>query len=111
MNAHLTRRELLKLSGALSVSSLLAACSSDDDEEPTEEPKVEEPDVEEPTPVPPKAEGHVVVMLFLHEFTEEHVAAFEADNSGITVEVLAAELRERVFPIHAEARALCRRVL
>ncbi len=94
MNAPLTRRELLKLSGALAASSLLAACSNDDDE------KKDEPEEIEPTPAPPKAKGHVVVMHFLPEFSEDHVAAFQEEHPNITVELLAEDLT-RFFAMYA----------
>ena len=37
-------------------------------------------------------EGHVVIMHFLHEFTEDHQKVFEGKNPGITTEVIQADL-------------------
>jgi multiple sugar transport system substrate-binding protein len=48
-----------------------------------------------PTPVPllgGDIEGHVVVMHFLHEFTEDHQKVFGDKNPGITTEVIQADL-------------------
>lgn len=105
MNRRLTRREMLKLTGTVAAGSLLAACSSKEVEvtrevEVTKEVTVKETVVVEATAEPMPTEvpllsgpvkGHVVVMHFLHEFTEDHIAAFEEENPDITVEVMAAE--------------------
>ena len=48
-----------------------------------------------PTPIPllgGDIEGHVVIMHFLHEFTEDHQKTFEGKNPGITTEVIEADL-------------------
>ena len=36
--------------------------------------------------------GHVVIMHFLHEFTEDHQKVFEEKNPGVTTEVIEADL-------------------
>jgi multiple sugar transport system substrate-binding protein len=119
MTRRLTRREMLKLSGALAAGGLLSACAPAEPEqvEVTREVAVEQTvevpveqtvvveatEAPEPTEVPllsGAVEGHVVAMHFLHEFTEDHVAAFEAENSGITLEVIAADLT-RFFAMYA----------
>ena len=86
MLTRLTRREMLRLTGLAAAGGFLAACctpagepAADVATAPTEVPKVEatEETKEETTDVvePPSgvSEGHVVVMHFLHEFTEDHV--------------------------------------
>jgi multiple sugar transport system substrate-binding protein len=95
----MTRREMLKLTGLLAAGGFLAACGV-----PANEPDVEDPPVDEqPGEIGPgvgEPEGNVVVMHFLHEFTEDHVNEFEADNPGISLEVLEADLT-RFFAMYA----------
>ncbi len=98
MFKRMTRREMLKLTGLAAAGGFLAACGAPntppiDDEEP-DDPN----DVVAPPPGEP--EGDVVVMHFLHEFTEDHVNEFEADNPGISVEVIEADLT-RFFAMFA----------
>jgi multiple sugar transport system substrate-binding protein len=98
MVRRMTRREMLKLTGLLAAGGFLAACGA-----PATDPAVEKAPDEQPGEVPPavgEAEGNVVVMHFLHEFTEDHVNEFEADNPGIAVEVLEADLT-RFFAMYA----------
>ncbi len=116
-NMSLTRREMLKLTSAAAAGSLLAACAPSAPEtvevEVTREVEVEVPvketvvveatEAPAPTEAPPLSgpiEGHVVCMHFLHEFTEDHVAMFEEENPGITLEVIAADLT-RFFAMYA----------
>jgi ABC-type glycerol-3-phosphate transport system substrate-binding protein len=74
MSKKMTRREMLKLSGLVAAGSFLTACGGGKaDEYVVDEAKLE------------NASGNVVVMHFLHEFTEDHVTAFTADNPEITV--------------------------
>lgn len=110
MAKRITRREMLRLTGLLAAGSFLAACGTPEPTaQPTAEPEPEEETPEETTPeettevvVPPAgdSEGHVVVMHFLHEFTEDHVNAFQDENPGITVEVIEADLT-RFFAMYA----------
>lgn len=121
MTRRLTRREMLKLSGAVAAGGLLSACapSTPEQVEVTREVPVEQTvEVEvpveqtvvveatqapEPTDVPLLSgdiAGHVVAMHFLHEFTEDHIAAFEAENADITLEVIQADL-VRFFAMYA----------
>jgi multiple sugar transport system substrate-binding protein len=108
---------MLKLAGGAAIGSLLAACAP---QAPPAEPEVVEVEVtrevaveqtvevevevpvketvivevEAPEPVEPPApaEGNVVAMHFLHEFTEDHVNLFQEKYPGITVEVIQADL-------------------
>jgi len=99
----LSRRDILKLSGTVIGGALLAGCAPAT-EAPTEKP-IEKP--AEPTaapaeePVAKPVEGHVVVMHFLHEFTEDHVNAFQEANPGITVEVVDGQDATRFFAMYA----------
>ena len=93
----LSRRDLLRMMGMVGAGAFLAACSTPPPE--PEEPEPEASEEVEPAP-PPEPEGHVVVMHFLHEFTEDHVTAFQEANSGITVEALEADLT-RFFAMYA----------
>lgn len=93
MAVRMTRRELLKMTGILAAGGLLAACGARSPQPAEETPS-------EVTGPVGAAEGHVVVMHFLHEFTEDHVAAFQAENEGITIEVLEADLT-RFFAMYA----------
>jgi ABC-type glycerol-3-phosphate transport system substrate-binding protein len=95
MFQRMTRREMLKLTALLAAGGYLAACGArapeaDGDTAPGDTVPMPEGD----------SEGNVVVMHFLHEFTEDHVAAFQAENEGITVEVLEADLT-RFFAMYA----------
>jgi multiple sugar transport system substrate-binding protein len=99
----LSRRDILKLTGALGAGAVLASCAQAEEptEAPAEEPVVEEEEevVEEPEAKP--VSGHVVVMHFLHEFTEDMVTAFEEENPGITVEVVDGEDNTRFYAMVA----------
>lgn len=94
----LTRRDMLKLSGTAAAGALLASCASPTPE-PTEAPEVEEEVMEEPEAKP--VSGHVVVMHFLHEFTEDIVNAFQEANPGITVEVVDGSDATRFYAMYA----------
>lgn len=106
MTKRVTRREMLKLSGALAAGSVLAACGP----APTEAPPVAiEAEEEEPTPVPEApaaepppaaAEGHVVIMKTGDEFSEEALEQFSADNPGITIETVETDTT-RFFAMYA----------
>lgn len=107
----LSRRDMLKLSGTLMGGALLVGCAPAAPTtqpqptaavaQPTEKPveATAEPPKEEPTAAP--VTGHVVVMHFLHEFTEDHVKAFQEANPGITVEVVDAGDGTRFFAMYA----------
>jgi len=100
----LTRRDMLKLSGTVAAGAVLASCSSPTPE-PTEEAMPEEPAAEEEVvaeePEAMPASGHVVVMHFLHEFTEDHVNLFQEKYPGITVEVVDGSDATRFFAMYA----------
>jgi len=51
-------------------------------------------------PVAPAGPAKVVIMHFLHEFTEDHVKLFEEENPAITLEVIQAE-PTRFFAMYA----------
>jgi multiple sugar transport system substrate-binding protein len=105
MTKRLSRREMLKLSGAFAAgSALVVACG------PTAEPtKAPEPTkaaaapTEAPTAAPPPpVEGNVVVMHKVQqgELTEDMVAQFESKYPGITVEVVEDDLT-RFFAMYS----------
>jgi len=108
----LTRRELLKWGGAAAASAALASCAppaspTSEQVEVTREVQVtvvvQPTEVTAPTQVPllgGPIEGHVVCMHFLHEFTEDQVAAFEEAYPGITLEVIQADLT-RFYAMYA----------
>ncbi|HUV89343.1 MAG TPA: ABC transporter substrate-binding protein [Anaerolineae bacterium] len=108
----ISRRDMLKLTGAAAAGGLLAACAPPPTAEvikETVEVPVQQTVVVSATeaPLPTEApllsgpiEGHVVCMHFLHEFTEDHVAAFQAENPSITLEVIQAD-PTRFFAMYA----------
>jgi multiple sugar transport system substrate-binding protein len=103
MTENLSRRELLKLSGAFAAGSVLvAACGAT--AEPTKAPAPTEAvaaATEAPTSAPPPpAGGNVVVMHDSKELTEEQIAQFEADNPGVTIEFVDIDLT-RFFAMYA----------
>jgi multiple sugar transport system substrate-binding protein len=105
----LSRRDLLKLSGPLVGGALLASCApaatatqspaTEMPAEPTAAPATEAPVTEAPVAGP--VSGHVVVMHHLGEFTEDHVAAFQAANPDITLEVVDGMDPTRFFAMYA----------
>lgn len=113
MATKLSRREMLRLTGTLASGALLAACAPTTAPTAevvketvivTEKETVKETVVVEPTAVPDvvkPVEGNVVVMHFLHEFTEDHVAAFQTDHPGITIEVVDATDLTRFYAMYA----------
>jgi multiple sugar transport system substrate-binding protein len=90
MSKKMTRRELLQLSGLVAAGSFLAACGGGKKDEYV----VDEAALENAT-------GNVVVMHFLHEFTEDHVNGFVAENPDITVEVADASDPTRFYAMLA----------
>jgi multiple sugar transport system substrate-binding protein len=105
MTERISRRELLKLSGAFAAGSVLvAACGPT--EEPTQAPaptQAAAAPTEAPTAAPPPpVEGNVVVMHKVQqgELTEDMVAQFEAKYPGITLEVVEDDLT-RFFAMYA----------
>src|SRR5215216_3959751 len=102
----ISRRDMLKLSGTFVGGALLASCAPATAApvpvvEPTEAPM--EPTTAPVTeaPVAQPVSGHVVVMHNLAEFTEDHVAAFQEANPGITVEVVDGMDPTRFFAMYA----------
>jgi len=92
-----TRREMLKLTGAAAVGAALAACAPKPTPTavpPTKVPPTAVPPTKvpptavPPTPVPTakKVQGHVVVMTNRGELSDDQIAQFQKDNPGITVE-------------------------
>jgi len=102
--SRLTRREMLKLSGALGAGSLLAACAPATTPAPTSAPVPTEAGAptEAPTTVPTAApvQGNVVVMYRRGELSEAEEAQFETDNPGITMDVLQDDFT-RFFAMYA----------
>jgi multiple sugar transport system substrate-binding protein len=99
----LTRREMLKLSGALAAGSLLAACGPAATAEPTEAPPTAAPQASAaPTTVPTPAPvtGNVSIMHDRKELTEEQEAQFESENPGITIEFVERDMT-RFFAMYA----------
>ncbi len=92
-SVRLTRREMLKLSGALAASGLLAACVPATPVQPAEVPA---------TPAPTKAPeaATVVIMHLRHELTEDQENQFEADNPGVLIEFLQED-PTRFFAMYA----------
>lgn len=113
----LSRRDILKISGTALAGIVLVGCTP---ATPTEAPPaattapttaaevkpeptavVTQPDAPTAEPVAKPVEGHVVVMHALHEFTEDHVAAFQDANPGVTVEVVDGTDATRFFAMYA----------
>lgn len=103
MSKRMTRREMLKLAGALGAGSLLAACAPTPEviekvvketvevekvvKETVEVEKVVEKEVEKvvtPTPPPPEP-ADIVIMYQENELTDENVEQFNADYAPITL--------------------------
>lgn len=113
----LTRREMLKLSGTAVAGVILVGCtpSTQAPAGQTSQPSAPTTAPQQPAatattaqgaapttePVAKPVTGHVVVMHFLHEFTEEHVAAFQNEHPGITVEVVDGSDATRFFAMYA----------
>jgi len=104
-SSRLTRREMLKLSGALGAGSLLAACAPATTPAPTTAPVVPteagQP-TDAPTAVPTAApvQGNVVVMYRRGELSEDEEAQFESANPNITMDVLQDDFT-RFFAMYA----------
>ena len=100
----LSRRDVLKLSGTLFGGAILAGCATPT-AEPTEAPvkATEAPVADVPTaePVAKPIEGNVVVMHFLHEFTEDIVNAYQESHPGVTVEVVDGSDATRFYAMYA----------
>lgn len=80
----MSRREFLKLGGLATGGVILAGCSPAATETPTVEPTKE-------VVVPKDVTGHIVVMKGGTEWSEEMVAPFLQNNTGITLELLEAD--------------------
>jgi multiple sugar transport system substrate-binding protein len=120
MTKKISRRELLKLTGTVTASALLAACGQAATEttapEATQAPEVQEPEptqaaeptqapeVQEPEPTqapPPKtAEGTVYIMHQRNELSEDQEKQFETDNPGIQMEFIENDVT-RFFAMYA----------
>jgi len=115
----ISRRELLKLSGTVISGAILASCTpaSTPTAAPTEPPAATAaptvapgataaPTVAPTSAPPPKAvEGNVVVMAQRNELSEDQEAQFEAENPGITIE-LVEQSTERFFAMLAAGAQL-----
>ena len=104
MTTRLTRREMLRLSGALAAGSVLVSCAPKATPEPTEAPPeaaTEAPP--EPATEAPAApmEANVVMMHQRNELSEEQEAQFEADYPGITIELIEGDDQEFLARITA----------
>ena len=105
----LSRRDILRLSGTLVGGVVLAGCApaatatqapaTEKPVEPTAAPVTEAPVTEAPVAQP--VSGHVVVLHHPGEFTQDHVAAFQEANPGITLEVLDGQDATRFFAMYA----------
>ena len=102
----LSRRDVLKLSGALAGSSILAACAGTPTAPPATSPSVTSPPAASPvvTSAPAAVQGTVVIMHQRNELSEDEEKQFEADNPGIQIELLAADFT-RFFAMYAAGTA------
>jgi multiple sugar transport system substrate-binding protein len=105
MTKRISRREMLKLSGTFAAGSVLvAACGSTPEATQAPEPaQAAAVATEAPTSAPPPpAGGHVVVMHKVQqgELTEDMRIQCEAENPGITVELVQDDLT-RFFAMYA----------
>jgi multiple sugar transport system substrate-binding protein len=92
MFGKLSRRDMLKITALSAAGAALAGC------QPGGTPRIEE----QPTQAAPKkAEGKVVVMHFRHEFTEDQMNAFMAENPGITLEFVDGTDLTRFYAMYA----------
>lgn len=93
---HLSRREMLKLTGTALAGTVLASCAR-----ATTEPVA--PTSEGPAAEPPAetVAGTVVVMHYRHELTEDDENQFEAENPGIQIEFVDGEDLTRFYAMYA----------
>ena len=98
----LSRREMLKLSGALGAGSLLAACAPATTPAPTAAPTAAAISTEAPTAAPTAApaQGVVTIMHQRNELSEDQQKQFETDTPGITMNFLNAD-DTRFFAMYA----------
>ena len=89
----LSRRDILKLSGTVLASAVLASCAK-----PAATPEGEAPGQ---VVAPKKVEGTVVVMHFRHELTEDQEKQFETDNPGIQIEFVDCSDLTRFYAMYA----------
>ena len=95
----ISRREFLKMSGTMIGGAVLASCAPKPTPTPAPATGVStEAPTEAPTAAPPpkKIEGNVVIMHQRGELSEDQEAQFEADNPGITIELIEQSL-DRFF--------------
>jgi multiple sugar transport system substrate-binding protein len=108
MSDQVTRRQFIKGLTVAAGSTVLAACAP---KVVTETVVVEKPVQEKivvekvvtatPEPVSKAAvTGNVTIMHLRHELTEEQEAQFEADNPGVTIELIVED-RTRFFAMYA----------
>ncbi len=101
--ANLSRRDMLKLSGALAGGAFLAGCAPAAAPTPvaTEAPPATEAPTQAPS-TPKPVTGTVTVMHKVQqgELTEDMVKQFESENPGISVEVVQDDL-VRFFSMYA----------
>ena len=88
----LTRREMLKVSGALAATAVLASCAPKATVAPTAAPTA----VPEVKPVA----GVVTIMHQRNELSEDQQKQFETDNPGITMNFVTAD-QTRFFAMYA----------
>lgn len=107
MSEHtISRREMLKLSGAMLAAATLAGCAPSAPAEPQAAPPTAAPGAT-PVPVstnpPPaqKPQGKVVIFHDVKEITEDQRAQFEAEYPGITIEFVDREEPARLTAMFA----------
>ncbi len=92
-----SRRDMLKLTGAAAAGVLLASCQGAPAAPKTTE-AVEQKAQE--TPMPKAVTGKVTIMHQRNELSEDQQKQFETDNPGITVEFVQAD-QTRFFAMYA----------
>ena len=102
MSNKISRRDFLKLAGTAAGGAVLAACAAPTTQAPppptaapaTAKPATAAPATEAPTAVPtkPPVKGPVVLMGNTGELSQAQIDAFQNDNPGITVELIAFDL-------------------
>jgi len=100
-----SRREFLKFSGVAAAGAILASCAPKATPTPTQPPITGETEVPTQEPPPKKVEGNVVIMHQRSELSEAQEQQFEADNPGITIELIENNL-QRFFAMLAAGAQL-----
>jgi multiple sugar transport system substrate-binding protein len=104
MTKKLSRRDMLKVSFGALAGSILVSCQPAPAPAVNSQPKQDDtaPQVNtEATAAPNKLEGNIVVMHFLHEFTEDTITGYTADHPGVTIEVVDGTDLTRFYAMYA----------